>query len=34
MEKEHRRLLEEKLKEIEAQISITDGIRLSFEYFE
>jgi rubrerythrin len=34
MEKEHRRLLEEKLKEIEAQISITDGIRSSFEYFE
>ncbi len=34
MEKEHRRLLEEKLKEIEAQISVTDGIRSSFEYFE
>jgi len=34
MEKEHRRLLEEKLREIEAEVSIRDGIRSSFEYFE
>ncbi len=34
MEKEHRRSLEEKLKEIEAEVSVMDGIRSSFEYFE
>jgi rubrerythrin len=34
MEKEHRRLLEEKLMEIEAVASVRDGIRASFDYFE
>ncbi|CUS78961.1 Rubrerythrin [Candidatus Kryptobacter tengchongensis] len=34
MEKEHRRLLEEKLKELEAEVSILNGIRSSFEYYE
>ncbi len=34
MEKEHRRLLEEKLVEIEATASIRDGIIASFDYFE
>ncbi|MEN3038939.1 MAG: ferritin family protein, partial [Candidatus Kryptonium sp.] len=27
MEKEHRRLLEEKLKELESEVSVLDGIR-------
>ncbi|MCS7229708.1 MAG: ferritin family protein [Candidatus Kryptonium sp.] len=34
MEKEHRRLLEEKLKELESEVSVLDGIRSSFEYYE
>lgn len=32
MEKEHKRLLEEKVKEFEAGISVLDGIRSSFDY--
>ncbi|CUS77993.1 Rubrerythrin [Candidatus Kryptonium thompsonii] len=34
MEKEHRRLLEEKLQQLEAEISVLDGIRSSFEHYE
>lgn len=34
MEKEHKRLLEEKLRELEAEISVLNGIRSSFEYYE
>lgn len=34
MEREHRKLLEKKLMEIEAITSIRDGVRSSFDYFE
>lgn len=34
MEKEHRRLLEERLQQLEAEISVLDGIRSSFEHYE
>ncbi len=34
MEKEHRRLLEERLKQLEAEVSVIEGIRSSFEYLE
>ncbi len=34
MEKEHRRLLEEKLSQLEAEVSVIESIRSSFEYLE